>query len=305
MPLLSEFEAFSLTPVFISGDEKRYHCPFCEKRRGREDRDAKFYLNLTKGLGFCFKCEVKVIADRDHLSEPENLLRLLDIEEEKEEIPSIGNFRVGGWGVPLDESPEGERYLKARGLSVDSSRHFSLRFLSKPSPSVILPNGYDDGKTNYYQIRFLQKGKTPKYYSPKGVAKPLCYLSLVDTDRLIITEGMFSAIAAWEHQRSHKYRYSPVAALGLHLSPYQIWLLEDLSLQEIVIMLDGGCEDKAYKMSLSLSKSLTRCPPIRIASLPVGKDPNEVDKMTFSRSLTSATHSWAYQLNGGDNGYTR
>ena len=37
-------------------DEIRYKCPFCLKRRGKADEDAKLYANTKSGKFHCFKC---------------------------------------------------------------------------------------------------------------------------------------------------------------------------------------------------------------------------------------------------------
>jgi len=99
--------------------------------------------------------------------------------------------------------------------------------------------------------------------------------------RLWVVEGPFDAIAL--HRRFHE-RESAVALFGTRLSDQQVRLIGDLGAEEIVVCLDPDAEEKAPVVAEALSRSLDS--RVTIATLPEGRDPDELDDLGLAGVLS-------------------
>lgn len=266
-------------------------CPFCGERRWR------FYVNVVKQLGYCFKCDERVSPSRLRGALGfEMVFETTDIDVLEEELEALtrGKFIEGF----LDRS--GDDFCLVQGLffsEIDQSsdlyyttlkqltwKHLeergfepekicsAYRFLapvpgSFKNPRLVLPI-YEADKMVFYQARSLDQGQ-PKYLNPKKTAEHgksdfVFNLDQIDPAKeVIICEGIFSAIAAGSQA---------VAVLGKTISMTQFFKLLRRGIDTVTILFDPGAEQQALESGNLLRTALD----VKVAFLETG-DPNEVD----------------------------
>src|SRR5258706_13560430 len=57
------YNIHSLKELSRTGNEIRYNCPLCEEKRGKADTDGKFFFNVVKQKGYCFKCHSSIYPE--------------------------------------------------------------------------------------------------------------------------------------------------------------------------------------------------------------------------------------------------
>jgi len=226
-------------------------------------------------------------------------------------------------------TPEGEnlKYLEDRGFDGETSKYFHLRYCEfgwwrpkdaegKPiindfgrpieqefSNRVIIPVFDLNGELRTFQGRDLSGTKEQKYLFPLALPGTGRYLlnghNVVATDEVVMGEGFgdvaatrlaFAADPALRH-------IVCVGSFGKHLSygsekgEDQLGAFIQLKrrgLKKVTIMWDGGV--KELEAGLSAAKLLTGVGlQVRIARLPLGKDPNEVPPEVVRDAYYKAT----------------
>lgn len=107
----------------------------------------------------------------------------------------------------------------------------TLKFSSWDNESVVLPFYYKH-KLFYYQL--WRKNRVPKYFNPPIKTKPIYYARQDITDKCILVEGVFDAIACLTLYPD----YTPIAILGTYFTPAQRGLFDRDYYSEIKIYMD-------------------------------------------------------------------
>lgn len=285
------------------GHELQVRCPHCP------GGGLKFYFNLKKDLGHCFRCEASVYGlesflrfvvglQQDHIAEVSKkvseggwtqkkrgtLIRLLHTKEREYKLKPapLPDKRVRVVESALSIlGNEIIRYLRLRGFNPDSIQRLDP-YVSMLYPNwFILPVRLDD-KIVYWIRRTLLNAE-PKYMSPdtEKDGRQVYYAKsdvlwgydlLEKGGECIITEGILSAAAVCQ------LGHPAVAIFGKTLSIIQRNLLIDKELKQITIALDGrkkgdNTNEKAAKIYSQLRDFVES---VQVLTLPPGKDPNDL-----------------------------
>ena len=209
-------------------------------------------------------------------------------------------------------TPEGQnlQYLESRGFGADIAKYFHLRWCefgwwkyTDPDGSVqrqtfsnrvIIPVFDLDGVLKTFQGRDLSGTSTMKYLFPKELPGTGRYLlngqNVVATKEVALGEG-FGDVAAMKiafDQAQDLRHIVAIGSFGKHLSYGsrdgddqlgRFAALKQRGVTTCTIMWDGGA--KELEAALNAAKLLTGLGlTVRIALLPLGKDPNEVTAQT-------------------------
>lgn len=245
----------TLTPLYKSDKEWRYCCPVCLDKRGKPDHEGKLYWNIIKNVGYCFKCNTSFFRE-----EAENVsFNREEIEWKKTIEGMLRNYSDTFYSnlefpkeVPFD-FPELTYDLlvnlkKRNPFLIPLKDMLGFRSWQGRDTGVVIPFIYN-GKICKFQTRFvtrrglsLDKDDKMKYYTSPG---PKCLYSpfhifnnfhtLGKEDELTIAEGVFDAIALGIMKFPN-----PVAILGDHLTPLQLWDIRHLTptITKIYLCLD-------------------------------------------------------------------
>jgi len=224
-------------------DEVRYCCPECG------DYKYHLYVNLTKGLYHCFRCNYSgKLSERD-------LKRLvygfdidLDVkdgeqQEEQQKKNVISKRKESRIDLESDSfiSKLAVRYLKKRGFGSDLKRY---GVYVDDNLRLVFP-GYDiDGKEMFYMYRSLVSGDYRLSKGGKGIYNIYNIIKFNVRD-IFITEGIFDALSFGDNG---------VALLGKFISEFQREQLLSLrdKIDRIFIVLDNDAFSDAFKLYNSL-----------------------------------------------------
>lgn len=232
-----------------AGGEMRYDCPFCQKRRGKADKDHKMYVNKKTTAFFCFKCGAKGrVIDTRQL---QNSAKIYDILNKMflkgdNSFADDDDTEDNMFYVPSHKITEGTvayEYCINRGITPDKIKYYDLRLGTDDLfGRIVIPNQvYGDRGiwTDMFSSR-TYTNQIPKYKNPSGVKKTDVVFNLhrikENCDRLIIVEGAITAICAGK---------DAVALYGCRPSDEQINKIIDKNPMSIYCVLDGDPAGKA------------------------------------------------------------
>jgi DNA primase len=205
-------------------------------------------------------------------------------------------------------TPEGQnlQYLEDRGFSGEIAKYFHLRYCQHGwwmfkkddgsqgaqdfSNRVIVPVFDLDGMLKTFQGRDIGGTSDAKYLFPKGLPGTGRFLlnghSVMKAKRVVMGEGIFdiAAIKVAFDQDPVLKSVVPIGSFGKHLSYGDMNGNDQLGrfvqlrrdgLEEVTIMWDGG--EKELVAALNAAELLRKLGlRVRVATLPPGKDPNEI-----------------------------
>lgn len=310
-----------------SGDQLNImECPFCADRHWKVYANAEtgfgncFKCDETfSKLGF-----VHAVLGYDHWRDTFSRVRQA-LKEQGWHPKRISTAAVEFESAKFPESfalptPEGQNllYLEERGITTDLARYFHLRFcdrgwwnFTKPDGSkggqrfdmrVVIPIYDLDGEFVTFQGRDITGTSERKYLFPTGLPGTGRFLlngqNAVGVKRICIGEGgfdVFAIKAAFDEDVTLR-DVVPVGSFGKHLSYGdpdgndqlgRLLGLKTKGLQEVTLMWDG--EPKALVSALDAARQIKRVGlQVRIARLPSGKDPNEVDPQIVREAFWKA-----------------
>lgn len=268
---------------------RRFCCPYCTERRGKEDRDYKLYVNKSKRVGWCFKCQIAVIEQTSELieistsfdEELETLVSRIVVNlitsryhnrEDTVNLYDISDYPEISCGAPAYNYLEGRK-----GFNMENIQKYRMRSGKAERGSfVLVPNndyGTSDGiLTDFFQLRFYGAFSGSKYFHIHG-SKPLVFLDRCigeNPEDLFITEGVFDAMAMGDNA---------IAVLGKYVTAEQSKALfcsvnSGSRLKRIILAYDGGVEEDSFNRTVySLRKFFSI--PLFKAVFPDGVDPEE------------------------------
>jgi hypothetical protein len=286
----------------ISGDELQVCCPFCPDG----DVKFKFYFNLKKEQGHCFRCDTRIGTTERFLKQVckiplssitateksrvvDNYLSHIIKCRKQPDLRIPAEFPAKTIQVMTHPSSilcqEVYNYLWGRGFTQETIK------LLDPQVSFTYPNWfilpvYNFGELRFWVRRSLQRYEEPKYLSFSykadgdgdedkyyGSGDVLWGLDLIKQgEPLILCEGILSAASVIQQG------LSAVALLGSTMSKAQRVLLQSKEPSQIVVALDGKRPgDNTLKKTAHITKMLhDRFERVDFITLPDGKDPNDL-----------------------------
>lgn len=185
-------------------DEVRFCCPYCVDIGKLPDRKYHLYINLTKGVGYCFRCG-KVLK----LNSSWENLRTRNFYLESKVVVNRSVLDVVPQNISIFDSKEGMRFLRYK-LShypeeyvMDFLREMDVRFCVDSNypflfGRIMIPVKFQ-GEIVGFQFRSIH-GEEPKYllYGYKSF-KPKDFvfnydLASVNSDYVYICEGVFDIL---------------------------------------------------------------------------------------------------------------
>lgn len=294
-------------------------CPICDDDRPR------LYIGTDTGAWICFHCGEQGGLQRflitghglsggdafevqrkmkPRRSDDEDLFDHFEPKPKKEKV-------VEKLTLPWDYHPIGHdspkvftRYLEGRGIDIDLAAEHGLGFAvsGRYANRIIVPN-QSDGKLYTFIARTVLKKcpsceetidecscrpfRFPKVLTPtkKHGAEPSLTLYNLDwvrrskSKRVVVVEGWADAL----HRPDEA-----VALSGSKASATQLTLLAGLARgREIILALDG--DEAGYKGTFKIAEALTaEMVRVKVALLPDGFDPGEMDQEEFEECLAKA-----------------
>lgn len=227
-------------------DRIRTLCPMCE------DTTGHLYILLSEGLAYCQRCKydpkspTRFIADVEGVSTHDVIkmagegISYLNVsveevveslfEEEDDSFSyktvTLDHMFVPVWErlniFPLDAAiSKAQQYLEDRGVTLRQMKQYDIRYCydGEYSGRVVVPCFYN-GDMVTFVARDIFGSSSRKYLNPIGNKQSdfLFNFDNINSDEIILTEGVFDAISASEVAPS-------VASFGKSLSSRQIELL--------------------------------------------------------------------------------
>lgn len=271
-------QLFGNNYTMASEGEARYDCPFCLKRRGKADRDGKFYVNIYNGKYNCFKCGAKGRLFKSSVAFSSNIdvyNRLFDMFREiKEDEVSDNDEDSNTFYIPNIKIRDGTlayEYLESRGLGRDIIDYYDMRLgTDELFGRIVIPNivyGERGIFTDMYSARSYTN-QEPKYKNPKDAKKSDIVFNLHriedNCENIYILEGAITAICTGK---------DGVATYGAHPSEAQISMIAAKNAKNIYCNLDNDSAGREPNIKLA-EKMSELCPEsnVYLVFLPEGKD---------------------------------
>ncbi len=231
------------------GDEIAVNCPFCFLRGHTPDTKKKLYINVTKGVVHCFRC--------NHSGRAADLLPQVAVLEAKQSTTDFEEAKLEPLpeGIALSDLPSTHTactYIESRGFTVKGlgSRAYFCEDYCKGKysfgPRLILPV-YQMGGYQGFQARALISHDA-KYVNASGMNKKVLLYNydrvVSQSKELIITEGIFDCL---------KSGPTAVAAFGKAISDEQVRLISLNSFDRIYVILDPEARDDAKAVARRLA----------------------------------------------------
>lgn len=257
----------------------RFYCPFCPPHD--PDRKGKLYINKFKKLGFCFRCETRVIANGGVLIPKK--------KTDPHELISVPKFSIDSFTPISCNSGNNynrvEKYILSRRISLDTAARFDVLSAHLPDRVVFVNRLFVNNLTDFIQFRYIdptQDGQ--RFFIPRGCKKELCWIHKLrkNIDTIVISEGFFSALSVYEHTCGS---LDVLVSVGKHLSDYQLSELktiENLWKKELCLFCEPDVTfDHVMKTVLRIKRSCL----VGKLSLIVSKegDANEISKDRFEK----------------------
>lgn len=282
----------SLGASLPAGDgELRFLCPQCVKRKGSQDSSGHLYVNVQQGKFNCFRCGWKgyvsyllkvlgisvhaQVADWKQVASGMSLFTGVKVDESYDNtVPIEYPCEVAH---PLN-SPAAWNYLLERGLNEQHVNYYQMVVGCEGQwkTRIFIPTLHE-GEVVFWVARTFA-GQEPKYMNPSGVSKKHYWFGLEQAkqfDWVIVTEGVFSAIAAGPNA---------IAAFGKSVSKEQREQLIDAGFKTIFVSLDGDARKEAMELCSWLH---SRGQDVRLVDLAYGEDPASISD--FRQRLERAT----------------
>lgn len=288
--------------IHRSGDEWNLQCPDSACPSYGTSK-FKLYYNVKNGIGWCFRCEtpfsmVDIVRTVEGVSwsvakEKVNSWRGIYIKsgglvdrikalrrpEEEDEIPIV---ELPTEFIPCDRD-HFPAYIKGR-MSLKDARRYRVGYCMRGfyQGRVIVPVYMPEGLRTFV-ARLMRKQPrlttTQKVIGPKEAKKSYAlfnYQALRNYKSVVLVEGVFDAIYGGSNY---------LALLGTYVSDYQLGLLRDSDVDDIVILFDADAKFKTHKVAQLLRRNIHRA-RIRVAYL--DRDPDEYPKEELHRIVETA-----------------
>jgi hypothetical protein len=290
------FGEFSDLKILIksSGREQIFFCPYCEDVKGSPDLEGKFYYNVVKQIGHCFRCETTV-SDI-------GLRSIEQIKLQLDEVSSLEKYReqilnLNGWTSYISSgSPEALEYaVNQRNIYPEVLTKFEVRSCSTPRDAIIFTNRIwiQEGRlvSDFIQLRNINGPL--RYSNLADQVKPLCWVNYINSSKVMLVEGFISGMSAYQHLDGE---VSPLVLLGKSISGLQLLQLKaacsEKKITQVYVVTDGGFFEDGIKIARILDKELYN-QKIYVTKLYWKKDPNNMTRREFLNCFYDRTYEYS------------
>lgn len=220
-------------------------CPFCVDQHESADTRFRLGVNIRTGMCNCFNCGYRSRKDAPKwilrklgsqlseledsvLPEPKQKAQKISLPEDFTPVSEISKRDVPAW--------YGVRYLLKRGISRTEMHRYGVgvSLAGRYAYRVIFPVMWRDKLRGLVARDFTGQGE-PKYLNSVG-DKYLWNLPERETGKVVIlSEGIFKAIAISKHSQAHS-----VSLQGKDLSILQLEQLQAIKAKHVVMFPDPG-----------------------------------------------------------------
>jgi len=273
--IVNILENFLGTPAshYEGKSQVAFDCPMCAQDKGMYDGDGRgnLAINYKKGVYKCWSCWernnmygsllwlIKKYGNKQHLKD--YLLIAPKIIQDKKEVSEIiikvkypESFRKFSESTPYHtQYSEATAYVKGRGLPDSILKRFNVGYTcdGRRRERIIIPSYDINGELNYYIARSWNKWNAAKYMNPESDVEAK------SKQDIIFNEGKInwdSTIYLVEGAFDHIVTPNSIPLLGKFISDILFHTLQTKAKGDIVIILDGGKEEK--KDAILLYKKL-------------------------------------------------
>jgi len=256
-------------------DEVRFCCPFCVQRGKTPDRKFHLYVSLSKGVGFCFRCNKVLKFTKDYM---------IPVSFYVNDVSNfVSNLRRNFLSdipkcVPVYGSVAYQFLLqKLNGVYTEDYINkfiemFEVKFcIDERFPHLcyrLMVPIKIEGNLVGFQFRSIF-GEEPKYYTynyKHYLVKDYVfnYDNAKNFDRVFLCEGIFDVMP---------FLFDGIAVFGKSLTPNQKRLIIS-TWKEVVICLDGDAKEDAYNLAYDLVRAGLMS--VGVMEIPSDKDPCEI-----------------------------
>ena len=244
---LKEIDLYSTVDQYVT------HCPNC-KMLGKRNDDYKLSISLEKNVYHCYRCGWSGRVDQllKGYTDSGSLLRYrldaMDGVQKKKYEASNGLLiqteliDFDNISVPIDRSfINAVEYLKSRRISFEEIQKYNIRIGKGRYKGRIIVPTYDTKNNVVYVVArdYVSASPQAKYINPSGSHKSFAVWNIQnvkDNKKVVITEGVFSGIAA---NRNTPEDVVAVSVFGKDLSDSQAKLIASKNPSEISLSFDG------------------------------------------------------------------
>lgn len=290
-------------PLTAGKGEIKFCCPFCLKKKGKEDTKFKLYLNDKKGLFHCQRCKsggklnhllsklgisveptVRQWADTIRALRAISGIDYTEVYNSNEEIDyPCDTYRLRGGMYSMRyltgaKDTKMSNGLSCRGLTKKQVKAYKFRVGSGGWEDRLFIPAFGPNGIVFWTARDLSGESEIKYLHAQGRKRRYHVFNLdkaAEYDDIIITEGPFDAIGAGPNA---------VAIYGSYASDSQIKMMQKVGFRTYYVALDP---DMTETIAVDLATKLhARGLHVRMVVLPDGEDPGSIDN--FDQYLDEA-----------------
>lgn len=257
-----------------------YNCPFCESKRGKADKDHKFYVNYTNLKFYCFKCKSHGTISNKVLDSSygvySNLLEYMSYndnqsEDDQDNMFYLPNIKIPDNSVALD-------YCNSRGITREMIDFYNIRLgTDSLFGRIVIPNIiYTDSGvwTDMFSARSYID-QTPKYKNPDGCKKTHSVFNLHNISEgsdIYVVEGAVTAIHAGR---------TAVATYGCHPSDQQVNAILSKKPKNLYCVLDNDEAGRGPNEELAEITSRRLDGNVYLVYMPNGVDAADMKEERF------------------------
>lgn len=268
-----------------SGNEYIVKCPKCEERIGKRDTKGHLYVNPTKNVWNCFRCEWKGrdLASLGLQLEEKSYGKISDLADYLANIntpPMEEKFTTiefpKGYTTDFSRSITGKmayNYLLSRGLSREQIEENRIGYANGGPYSgfIVLPI-FEDSELVYYVTRSIFK----KEYKNAPVPSRNIMFNFKNQRVIVLCEGIFDALS---------FGKNGVALLGKAMKDAQLERIRKNPPQRVYICLDNDAKTAATSIASRLKSIVDEVFLVKISE---GKDPNTSTKKQLIEDVKNA-----------------
>jgi len=241
-----------------------FDCPMCAQDKGLVSGDGKGNLavNYERCVYKCWACWernnmygslyslIKQYGSKNDLKDyilvaPKHNHETKEVVEEKIIVEFPETYRKFSESTSYHTSyNEAYKYVTSRGLTDDIIKKYQIGFTcdGKHKNRIVIPSFDSNGELNYYVARSFEKWNKFKYLNPEAEKEEIIFNEkLINWDSTIyLVEGAFD----------HIVTPNSIPLLGKFISDKLFHLLQSKAKCDVVIVLDGGKEERKDAMVL-------------------------------------------------------
>jgi len=287
-----------------------FDCPMCAEDKGlpHGDKKGNLAIQYEKGVYKCWSCWernnmhgsiyklIKRYGTSDNLRDyllvaPKYVYKKDEDWEPAETLSLPEGFKYLSESTKYDTGyTDAVKYLKGRRITQKIIEKYNIGFTAdgRFKNRIIIPSYNEDGEVNYFIARAWAKWAKPKYLNPDAEKEKVIFNEhKINWDSTIyLVEGVFDHIVV----------PNSIPLLGKFVSTLLLYMLITKAKSDIVIVLDGGEEEKLDAEFLyKRLNTLNLYDRIKIVTLTDGWDLSKLHEERGKEAIVGALRT-AYQI---------